>query len=316
MTPSSPPQRWWVVVNRHARKPARDAKLIAQLREVLGDRGEVTAPADLDALRDDALRARQQGVDAVAVVGGDGTAYRVATAVLLHAWSDAPPGALPALALLGGGTMNTIAKGLGLRPGAPPRVLRDLLAGRFRVVERAPLIVDEAHAGWLFGIGITPRFIEAYEGGGTPSPTRAALTLGRAVVSVATGGPFADRFFERIPATLTAEGQPSQEGGWLILMAGAAPSVGLDFRPFPADLPPDHFGVFGTRSTPPQLACDLITIRRHRLVTRDSAWVTHTRELLIEAESPLLLQLDGDLWPGGTRCVVRSGPVLRMLGRR
>ncbi len=321
--PRPAPQRWWVVVNGLARGPKGDRGLAGRLQAVLGARGFVSSPESLDDLHAEAHRARAEGVDAIAIVGGDGTAHRVATAVLMDAWADAwshrsepstsPSPGLPAIALPGGGTMNTISRGLGLRPGRPVRRLRALIEGPVRAVRQAPLVVDGTHAGWLFGIGITPRFIEAYEADGTPSPARAAWTLGRALVSVGTGGAFADRFFEPIPATLrTAEGQEAS-GGWLILMAGAAPSVGLDFRPFPPSHDPRSFGVFGTRSTPAQLARDLVTIRRHRPVSRASAWTQRSTELVITAQSPLHLQLDGDLWPGGTTCTLRAGPIVDML---
>lgn len=310
---SERPRHWWVVVNALARGPRRDARLRHRLEQAVGSHGHVSMPEGLEALHEAAREARAARADGVAIVGGDGTAHRVATAVLLDAWKGVPEHELPAFALPGGGTMNTIARGLGLRPGRPERVLRALVSGPLREVRQAPVIVDHTYAGWLFGIGITPRFIEAYEAGGTPSPTRAALTLGRAVVGVVTGGPFADRFFERIPATLHVDGTPAAEGGWLIVMAGAAPSVGLDFRPFPPSHDPRTFGIFGTRSTPAQLAADLVLIRQHKPVPRDSAFSARARSFVIEAQAPLHLQLDGDLWAGGTSCEVRSGPILRMV---
>lgn len=308
------PSRWWVVVNPHARGPLRNAALVGTVRAAVGGRGIVSATDNLDALDAAAVQARRTGCDAVAVVGGDGSVSRTLTAVR-RAWGSDP---WPALALPGGGTMNTVARGLGLRPGAVVPTVQRLLDRPPRARRGAALVVDHDRVGFLFGIGITSRFIEAYESGGRPTRLDAVRTLARAVGSALTGGPFTRWLAEPHDAVLEIDGAPAASGGWRIVMAGASPDVGLGFRPFPpAPLgdPDDTFGVFGTRSTMPELAADLVRIRAARPVPRPSAFAAraHTLVLRFAPGTAPVLQLDGDLWVGGDRVEITLGPPLTYL---
>ena len=59
------------------------------LAYVLGERGELVAPGDLDALAAHARRFRDRGITTLCVDGGDGTLHRVLTAIA-RVYGDAP----------------------------------------------------------------------------------------------------------------------------------------------------------------------------------------------------------------------------------
>ena len=107
---------------------------------------------------------------------------------------------MPQVALLRGGTMNTVANSVGVRQGAPQGLLGRLIRlyaeranGTLENVERhvmhiAPRAGGKGHYGFLFGTGVVHGFLAEYYRDGEPSPLVAAKTLARAVGSAFIGG--------------------------------------------------------------------------------------------------------------------------------
>lgn len=303
-----------VIVNPRARSVRRDPRVTERLRQLVGAAGRVLAPDTPDALLDALRAAKHDGVTHLAWHGGDGTGHRCTTA-LFQAWGDAPP---PSLMWLHGGTMNTVSRSMGQR-GRPPDQLRAFLddaAGRATLARtrRWPLCIDSARYGWLWGIGIVPRFIEVYESGGEPSPLKAAATLARAVASSLTGGPFADAFFRGIPCEVTLDGQRWPDRAWRIFTVGAVHDIGLQFRPFPGVLThPGCFHAFGSASPPAAFTADLLPLRLARPARHPLAHDGVGRVLRLKANEPLRYNLDGDLYDTGPEVEVSAGPPLTFL---
>lgn len=296
-----------VVHNPRARLGRKQPDLPSQLERALRGTGTVEGPDGQDALDEAMRRARSRGVTGIALLGGDGTGHRVATAVM-RAWPDAPP---PELMWLHGGTMNTVSRSMGQR-GRPLAQLgawvEERLGGpRLLRTRRWPLQVDGTQHGFLFGIGIVPRFIEAYEADGRPSPLRAAATLTRAVASAFTGGSFAQAFFRGISAEAITDGEVWPRRSWRILTAGAVDQIGLSFRPFPGVL--DHPGklhVFASASPPVAFCLDLIPLRFGRPARHPLAHDRVCQRLVLRADEPLRYNLDGDLYDAGHELVVET----------
>src|SRR5262245_44465623 len=99
----------------------------------------------------------ERGVDALVIVGGDGTLPHTLTP-LLHRFD---PAGLPPFVPTLGGTVSTVAHSLGAR-GTPERTLAALLAGELREHRRAVLRAaadgGEPHFGFLFVNGVGVRF--------------------------------------------------------------------------------------------------------------------------------------------------------------
>jgi len=267
-------------------RPAR----IEHLKRLLlpGDRLQMPqTPAALDA-----AVAQVRPDETVAIYGGDGTLHRVLTA--LYAQKKRNP-----VLVLPGGTMNTIDRGLGGR-GPATRRLGDFQQARRQstalgTTTRWPLRVDGANVGFLFGVGITARFIEAYEAGGTPSPTKAATTLLRAMGGSLVGGAFARAFFAPIPLTLTVDGKVWAQDGWRLIAVGATEEIGLGFAPFSGVAThPGHFHVVGTGSRPRTILRELKAFYRGQ--TPATAHGGPGTQLTLQHPTPLTYQLDGDLY--------------------
>ncbi len=111
-----------IVVNPRARG-AQDPRLPGRL-QALGERPGIACQTVTTARPEDLPEtvAGLGALDVLGVCGGDGTLMATLSALLA-----APAGALPALLLMPAGTMNTVAKNLGLPP-RPEALLRATLA--------------------------------------------------------------------------------------------------------------------------------------------------------------------------------------------
>jgi len=222
-----------VVINPYARRHRGDPAVARRLARILGDDGVVVEPRGFESLTRVAEDFRRQGIDVLALGGGDGTTSYTLTA-FDRVYGDEP---LPKVALLRGGTMNTIANAVGLPRLDPPRLLERLVE-RHRVGEplesspRVALRVGD-RLGFLFGTGISHGFLEEYYSrGNPPTPLTAAQTLGRIASSIVVRGETAHRVTAMIETVLTVDGERWPLTPYLGIMAGTVPQVGLGFRPF------------------------------------------------------------------------------------
>jgi diacylglycerol kinase (ATP) len=304
-----------VVTNPRSRQNRRNPRLARQLAYILGEKGELQQPSDLDALAAAAKRFRDHGIEILCINGGDGTMHKALTA-MVKAYEGQP---LPKIAILRGGTMNTVAHGLKIR-GTPAEIL-DYVVQRyhadspFPTVRRHLLEVEGQHYGFLFGNGLVARFLEVYYEGSEPSPAKAAWLMVRAVVSSALGGRFAERLTKPFVGEARVDGTLWKPRRWLMVAAGTVDDIGLGFRPFwraPLHLGRMHVvGTFGPNAM--TIVRELWRIFRAR-PPEGPEWVEQVgSELVLHADEPIGYMIDGDFHRGGNTVTVRIGPPVEFI---
>lgn len=305
-----------VVTNPRSRQNRRFPAIAGQLAYLLGERDHLAQPKDRAELVDAARRFRDHGVDILAINGGDGTAHVVLTA-FLQAYGADP---LPRVALLRGGTMNTVASGIGVK-GTPAALLGALVA-RYHAgepiaeVERNVLCVpgETPQYGFLFGNGLISNFLEVYYEGSEPSPRKAAWILARAVWSALTQGPLFTRLMRPVELEVEVDGQVWPKASYLSIGAGTVDDIGLRFRPFHlAPRHPDHLHAVAFGCTPPQLVAQLGRIWTARPITAPGVRSVVTKRIVMRAAGPIPYMIDGDFHTGGDTLTVEAGPRLRLL---
>jgi len=108
-----------VVTNPRAGKTIGNPARINRLKQILGQNGFLREAQTLDEMLDIAEEFREEGITVLAIHGGDGTLHHALSAFIpAYAGADLPP-----VAHLRGGTMNTIARCLGIR-GLSEDILR------------------------------------------------------------------------------------------------------------------------------------------------------------------------------------------------
>lgn len=301
-----------IVNNPGSRRNRRRPWIARRLRERLAGDGEVLDASTPDELARAVERFRAARIDVLGVNGGDGTVHYVLTA-FARAYRSEP---LPKLLVLRGGTMNTVARGAGVR-GDPEGILREVLVqlrrgSSLRTLERDLLRVaadgGEPRYGFIFGTGVVVTFLEAYYAAGRPRPTTAALLAARAFGSALVNGALARGLARREPLEVSTDGDDWPDASYLALVAGSTPEIGLGFRPFArCDEQPGFFHAVGVVGSLPQLALAVPRLLRGAPWKRRLAQDELARTLVVQARRPHFT-VDGDLYAAERTITVETGP--------
>jgi diacylglycerol kinase (ATP) len=317
-----------VVINPRSRRNLRDPGAAGRLARQLGDRGVVRAAHSIDELYRIAEDFRRDAIDVLAISGGDGTNH-----VTLTGFIDVYGGhVMPQVALLRGGTMNTVANSVGLSSGRPEgllgRLLRDY-AHRASMplenVERHVMRIAQdggegkAHYGFLFGTGVVAGYLSEYYAGGEPTPLVAAQTLLRGVGSALVGGEMIRRMARPFRGTVTLDdGTRWDERDYLAIAAGTIANIGLNFRPFHRyDEQPGRFHVLGIHASPVAFVKELPRIHRAEPMRPGKAYDAVSSSMVVRGRDDVVkYMIDGDLHEARGELRVSVGPQVRLVVMR
>ncbi len=313
-----------LIINPSAGFHRRDRGAARAFRRLLDGAGIVAESHSLEDLPTVARRFRDEGVEILALSGGDGTGSATLTA-FADVYGDEP---LPTVALLRGGTMNTVANSLGV----PRRRPRALLRGLVRWAQRSdgdappdtvtvhPLRVD-GRLGFLFGVGVVYQFLAAYyeAGRGHPTAVTAAKVLAHGIASVAVGGAYARAMTAPVTLDVSVDGVGWLRQPCLTVAAGAVDQIGLGFRPFyKAGTAPGRFHILGITAS--AAAFTRVLPRVHRGLSMGPDVATEALAARASVASPsggLDYMVDGDLFRASAPVTVELGPPVEVLrGRR
>jgi diacylglycerol kinase (ATP) len=306
-----------VLFNPNTRRNRKTPGLARQMQRMLGSDGVLLITKTVDHLPEAAARCLADGVEVVGLSGGDGTLHAVTTElarVYAKAGKDVPP-----IALLRGGTMNTIAKGMKTLRGTPLSILDHLIERyrrqeRFRIVPRSALDLDGGREfGFLFGLGMPVSFLRAYYKGSGRGAAKGAEVLGRLVLSTVMRSPYARAIFSPVPACVSVDGGERRSRRYTAIMAATVTEVGLGFAPFRrAPETPDRFQILAAAEPPLRIAAQI-----RRLYTgarlRGDVLDELAKETMIETERDVDYMFDGEIRRGGTRFHLRTGPQISFI---
>ena len=295
-----------VVVNRNA-AGARRPGLAERLAALCGDDGAVRqtrTPGELASVLDE-FAAR--GCDLVAMCGGDGTNLATITAAV-RSFGE---GALPRFALLRGGTVNTVARNLGIG-GTPEQILAALVRRRRAgtpVREVGQDLLDvEGRFGFLFAAGMGARFLERYYAGPVLGVPWASVLAARTVLSSLVKGGFARSLFEPLPCTLVADGAELPIAEVRLLVASVVADVGIGMRvAWRAGQQPNRFHVVASALPMRSMALQLGRVIAGEALAGGPHVDLLARELEVRFTRPQSFTLDGELFRE-ERVRVRVGP--------
>ena len=223
------------------------------------------------------------------------------------------------MALLRGGTLNTIAGSIGIK-GDSKNILYNVAdkyhhGEQFVIDRRSPMQVGDKY-GFIFGNGVTYNFMEAYYSTGTPSPANGAKVLARTIFSALVGGPYARKMTRRVPVRVTSDGQVWAREDFLTICCGAIAHIGIGFKPwYRWNEQPGKFAALGIHCSPFRLVTDLWRILLGRPMRRDKAIDEVCAHLKMESDEPIGFILDGDAYPGDRVLEIKTGPKLDFIIR-
>jgi diacylglycerol kinase (ATP) len=314
-----------IVFNPRSRRNVRDPSAARRLADALGDHGIVREARSRDELHRIAEDFKALSIDVLGISGGDGTNHVTITGFLNVYGARA----LPQLAFLRGGTMNTVANSVGIRRGKPEGLLGRLIrAYAHRALEplanverRVMRIVGEAgraepNYGFTFGTGVVYGFLAEYYAGGEPSPLVAAKTLARGIGSTLVQGEMIKRMARPFRGSVELEdGTVWPERDYLAVAAGTIDHIGLNFRPFYRYAERDEsFHALGIHASPLQFVGELPRIWRAEGMRDGRTYEScSTRMIVRSADGTMRYMIDGDLHTTQGEVEVTVGPRVKIV---
>jgi diacylglycerol kinase family enzyme len=304
-----------LITNPRSRANQRDPSRVRKLGYLIGSHGVAEATKSLDDLYRVCEEFKKERIEVLGISGGDGTLHHTLTA-MIQTYGDQP---LPRIAILRGGTMNTVANSLGIR-GETGKLLFELvdkhrrgLAGEVPVVERSLLQVGDKY-GFIFGNGIIYNFLHEYYATGNPSPATATRLIAAAAASTLVNGTLARRIYRRFRARVTADGETWACEDFITVAAAVVEQIGLGFKPFYRCCEqPDGFAVLGIHASAAGFVAELPRILAGKPMRRDKVIDAVAREVVFSSDEKLEYIVDGDTYLGEETLTLRTGPRLTFL---
>ena len=307
-----------IIANPGAGALKRKPKLVEALQETCREQDGVhwfSAQTDAE-LQGATAAIAEASPSLIGILGGDGTASVVLTD--LHrgfAGRD-----LPTIALLRGGTMNTVANSLGISRRSPRRLLRRALSTvetpHTSPVQRRRVLDVGGRLGFLFGTGVMYGFLAEYydAGHGDPTPRTALKVFTRCVASSLVQGSTYKRILNAESMTVAHEGGTWEAETYITVGAGSVAQVGLGFTPFArCEQSPDRFHLLAVNGRPRDIARDLPRVWLGRGMRPETAHEATTGWAELRAPAPFGYFVDGDLLNGSSTLRIAAGPALNLL---
>jgi len=306
-----------LITNPRSRANQRDPSKPRKLGHLIGSHGTAEATQSIDDLYRVCEEFKKERIDILGISGGDGTMHHTLTA-MIKTYGDQP---LPPVAILRGGTMNTIANSLGIH-GETPKLLFELVdkhrrgvAQELAVFEREVLQVGDKY-GFIFGNGIVYNFLHEYYSTGDPSPSTAAKLILRAAGSTIVGSELSRRIYRRFRARVIADGDTWACEDFITVAAAVVEQIGLGFKPFyRCNERAGMFAVLGIHTSAFGFVADLPRIHAGRPMRRDKAIDAVAREVVFQplTDEKLEYIVDGDTYVCDGELILRTGPKLRFI---
>jgi len=282
-----------------------------RLKRMMEGRGSYAQSATVDDIEAIALEFKEREIDILALSGGDGTTSFTLTA-FKKVYGDHP---LPSIALLRGGTMNTVANGIGVRRGGPEGLLRRLLgaesSGRALKSKSVGTLRMNGQLGFITGVGVIPAFLREYYEAGDPYPTpmTAFKLLSRAVGGAFVGGALAKKVADPIACDVWVDGEAWPTASYLTIGAATVPQIGLGFTPFyRCDSARDRFHIVGFTCSKVGFVSALWPIFRGQPTDPGYTRETLTSQARIkQLNGPTLYTIDGEVLEAD-ELVIELGP--------
>jgi diacylglycerol kinase family enzyme len=304
-----------IINNPHSRKNKRNPQQMDCLGYMVGSKGEAVATRDISDIHEMARLYKEREIDILGINGGDGSNHVTLTA-FIEEYGDQP---LPKIALLRGGTMNTISNSCGIK-GTQAGLMMNLIRKYrekipFETIRRDTVKVDGRY-GFIFGNGLIHNFLDAYYGTGNPKPWTAFKLLVKGTASSIVNGNMAKKMFKRFQARVYVDGKEWSQDSYTAMAGATIHQIGLGFTPFfRCEERPHSFHFLGIVTPPLGFALAMPKIWFGRKVSPKKIIEQVAEEVVFESDEPLKYTLDGDTHQTGKRMTLTVGPRLEIVVR-
>lgn len=307
-----------IISNPHSRRNRRHPEQMRRLAYILGQDDTYELTNRIEDVSDAALQFKENDIDILALNGGDGTNH-VTLTKFIEVWGDAP---LPKVALLRGGTMNTVSNAVGVK-GTPARLLANLVEKYytkqpFETTQRDLLEITDEQAtryGFIFGNGLVANFLELYYGTGNPSPTTAARLLAKAVATMPFDSDINRELFRPFRARIELDDEIWAERDYTAVLSSTVDQIGLGFRPFiRSEETAGSFHILGVTGGAVGTALQLPKIRLGLPADQEVIRSAVSSKAEFISDEPIGYTIDGDMHVAESgRVTLKAGPRVEII---
>jgi diacylglycerol kinase (ATP) len=303
-----------IIHNPFAKGNLRRPWIANKIQKEIGDCGVLRQTKNIDELPEVAEEFSKQGIEIMAVNGGDGTLH-LALSAFVNTYGDRP---LPKLMSLRGGTMNTVSNSLKLK-GTTLSIIKQAVAkyrakGPFREIDQHLLRVNNKY-GFLSGAGVIAAFLDAYYSGASTGPAQGARVLGKMILSGLTGGDYVHQLFRPYPIKVTVNGVELEPKGWTLLLGCTIRELGLGFKPTPrAYDQPGHFHFIAATAPPLAFIPRLPSIWLGRDISHPQIQFNGpTPTVVLEPLERIRWMIDGEMYDADGPLNYSVGPTIKIV---
>ena len=302
------------IVNPHSGKNKKNPQLVESFRSILGSKGTLLIPQSIEEMEEKIRLLKQENIDVLCVNGGDGTVHKTVTA-LFQVYGDNP---WPKIAILKGGTMNNIARNVGipLLKGANS-LLKEVVEGdlnSYKTITKHPLIVDETYAGFIYGTSGISAYLGEYYEGGNPTVWKAAKIAIMSMLSALINGAYVNKIFASRPITIDVDGQKGREDHYTNMGISTVTDLGFYLRPFYATLSrPDIAHLITMNCSPLYILFALPQMWMARPTNKSYIEDMSGQVIDLHFQGEQSFTLDGDLYPVTEGQRIRVGPPIEFI---
>ncbi len=304
-----------LIVNPHAGKRSNYYKLRPIFERILGQDGKVYYTKGIDELPDAVADCFDNEFSIIALIGGDGSTQALITEMIFQARERKRR--LPMILPLGGGTLNSFPKDVGVK-GKPLEVLRRTVHFLRQdnepiIVYRDALKVNDVY-GFGFGNGVSARMAEYYYQHGERGLLPALIVTVKIIGTIAVNGKIARWLFEKTKMRITVDdGEVMDDyftGSYCATIPSTAFGVQICYNALSKE---GYFHAIITKLGLYQVLRNVHNVYLGRKLKGEGHYDMMVKKLLFETEEPNIFIIDGDMYPPMKKVTVEIGPTLDLV---
>jgi diacylglycerol kinase (ATP) len=305
-----------VIGNPRAGKNAGNPNRVKRLGHILGSDGVIRETQTLEEMSDIAREFRRAEISILAIDGGDGTLHHALSAFIpIYGGTDLPP-----IALLRGGTMNTIANSLGIKGPSEAILQRALTSLREQVpleVLRTNTLKVNDRYGFIFGLGFPVNLLKAYYEGKGRGPAKTIRVLFKVLLSMLKKRDTDSSFFRPFEADIWLDGKRLPSGRYTALLGATVEEVGLGFKPTRrAREKEGMFQALYLGTGPKESGLNALRVLLGMSLKGEGLADRMVRRSIIKLEKPADIQIDGEIFKDQQEIRLHVGPTIRCIRTR
>ena len=304
---------------KNRKHPTRFDKMMSVAKQHCAPDNTLTAhqPNGLAALLETVEQIKASKADILCIDGGDGTIHQAFTALWKVYGTETP---YPIIALLKGGTMNNIARNVGVGFWTTAESLLKTIAsnGTLHTVMRHPLVLSndsgDERSGFIYGNVALAPFMAAYYEGSPPSPLKGFLMFCRVTLSSIFGGAYARKFLSPVQLDVQIDGEPVPSADYTLIGVSTVADVGFYCRPFYHTLRQSSIlQMLGMTCSPLHIVKVIPQLWFARPTQKSYIKDIVGREIRFEYARPHISTIDGDVYAPQKFDRISVGPAVQFL---